>query len=203
MKTNAELRAAARQQLGGNIFSDKWLSGLLATLILGVVASLTSFLVGFFLYGPVMYGVSFFFLMTARNKTDISLSDLSRGFNDGCFSRALVIYLLETLYLFLWSLLIIPVFIKTYSYSMAYYISLDHPEYTANQCITESRRMMNGYKMKAFLLDLSFIGWLILGSLVCGVGTIFVTPYQFAARANLYEAIKAAENGVIEGEVCD
>ena len=41
--------------------------------------------------------------------------------------------------------------------------------------------------MKLFLLDLSFIGWYILGMLTFGVGLLFVEPYHFQARANFYE----------------
>ena len=52
--------------------------------------------------------------------------------------------------------------------------------------------MMKGYKMKAFLLDLSFIGWLIVGALCCGIGTLWVAPYMAAAKAELYEEIRKA-----------
>jgi uncharacterized membrane protein len=49
--------------------------------------------------------------------------------------------------------------------------------------------MMNGNKMRLFCLDLSFIGWLIIGSLCFGVGTLWVTAYINAAHANFYEEI--------------
>ena len=79
---------------------------------------------------------------------------------------------------------------------LTYYIAIDRPELSANDCITESRRMMNGHKMQAFLLDLSFLGWLILGSCACGIGTLFVMPYMEAARAAFYEELKAADTTV-------
>ena len=50
---------------------------------------------------------------------------------------------------------------------------------------------MNGKKGKLFCLDLSFIGWMIVGSLAFGVGTLWVTAYMQSARANFYEDIKA------------
>jgi hypothetical protein len=62
----------------------------------------------------------------------------------------------------------------------------DHPEYTAKQCIDESRRLMRGKKMKLFLLDLSFIGWDLVGLLCCCVGALWSSAYMNTARAEFY-----------------
>lgn len=35
----------------------------------------------------------------------------------------------------------------------------EHPGLTANEAITESRRIMDGNKWRLFCLDLSFLGW--------------------------------------------
>lgn len=101
---------------------------------------------------------------------------------------------LVALYTFLWSLLfVIPGIIKTYSYAMTYYIMLDHPEMGINEAITESRRMMNGYKWKLFVLELSFILWRLL-CMIPLVGTLvnvlYLTPYVAATRAAFYEELK-------------
>ena len=88
-------------------------------------------------------------------------------------------------------LFVIPGIIKACSYSMTYYIKLEHPEYTANQAITESRNMMRGYKMQYFLLKLSFIGWYILGALCLGVGVFWVDAYAQTSTAIFYEELKA------------
>ena len=74
---------------------------------------------------------------------------------------------------------------------MVYYIKLDEPALTAKECIDRSRSIMDGYKMKLFLLDLSFIGWYIIGTLACGIGILFVYPYHMTARANFYESLMA------------
>jgi uncharacterized membrane protein len=51
--------------------------------------------------------------------------------------------------------------------------------------------MMNGDKANAWVLDLSFIGWNILGSLTCCILTIFyVAPYQNLTNTQLYETLK-------------
>ena len=47
--------------------------------------------------------------------------------------------------------------------------------------------MMNGHKWRAFVLDLSFIGWILLGVVTLGLGLIFWTePYMYSTRAALY-----------------
>ena len=48
---------------------------------------------------------------------------------------------------------------------------------------------MNGNKWKLFVLDLSFIGWYIVGMLACGIGTLWVVPYNEAARAEFYQEL--------------
>ena len=70
---------------------------------------------------------------------------------------------LQGLYVALWSLLlVIPGAVKSYSYAMTPYIMAEHPSLTANEAITESRRIMDGNKWRLFCLDLSFLGWELL-----------------------------------------
>ena len=72
----------------------------------------------------------------------------------------------------------------------------DHPDYTPTQCIEESKRMMNGNKMNMFVMELSFIGWMILGALTMGIlNVLFTNPYMEAARAEAYLALKAGTFG--------
>lgn len=49
---------------------------------------------------------------------------------------------------------------------------------------------MDGHKWEKFVLDLSFLGWIIVGSLCLGVGTLWVTPYMEAANAQFYEYVR-------------
>ena len=104
---------------------------------------------------------------------------------------------LRDLFLVMWGLLfIIPALIKGYSYCMVPFILTEHPELSATEVITRSREMMNGHKWRAFLLDLSFIGWILLGVLTLGLGLIFWTePYMFSTRAALYLKLKE-EQGI-------
>lgn len=96
------------------------------------------------------------------------------------------------LFEFLWSLLfIIPGIIAAYSYAMTPYILAEHPEYGALEAIRMSKEMMRGNKMRLFILNLSFIGWILLSILTCGLGMLAVTPYMQAANAAFYREVSA------------
>ncbi len=195
MTSNSELRARARQQLGGNIFSTNWLMGLVVVLISGAILSALSFTVvgSLILTGPIMVGVSLVFVSLARGKGKVDFMDLFVGFRESdSIGNRILTGLLTSVFTFLWSLLfVIPGIVKFYSYSMALYISMDHPDWDWKRCIDASKKVMNGKKGKLFCLDLSFIGWMIVGSLAFGVGTLWVAAYMQSARANFYEDIKA------------
>ena len=97
------------------------------------------------------------FLGLFREGTPIDIGKLFDGFKD--FGRIWGTGILVAIYTVLWTcLLIVPGIIKSYSYAMTYYILKDEPELKYNAAIEKSMSMMNGYKMKLFLLDLSFIG---------------------------------------------
>ena len=88
-------------------------------------------------------------------------------------------------------LFVIPGIIAAYRYSLAIYVMIDHPEYSAMDCLRESKRLTMGYKGQLFLLDLSFILWLILTALpVVGYAAqVYVTPYMETSRVLYYEKI--------------
>ena len=60
---------------------------------------------------------------------------------------------------------------------------------TASDALRQSAALMKGRKWKLFCLHLSFIGWLLLGALACGIGVIFVVPYVEAADVAFYDEI--------------
>ena len=192
--TRAEIKARAKYQLGGNIFSNAWMMALLVCVILSAVSMAAGTVVpavgALVVCGPMSYGVFYVFLKQSRDLEPIKLTDVFKGFTD-CFGDSFLIGLMTSIFTILWSLLfVIPGIVKAYAYSMAYYVKIDHPDYDWNMCITESRRIMKGNKGKLFVQDLSFIGWYIVGSLVLGFGTLWVVPYHIAANAQFYESIK-------------
>ena len=195
MLSNYEIRKKSREQLGNGIFYSRWMMALVVSLVFTVIISaLSSIGIGLIFAGCFIFGYAGVFMGIARGKEEIDVSGLFDGFKGDKFTKSLVLYLLESIYIFLWSLLlVIPGIVKSYSYAMSFYIMNDHPEYTATQCLDESRRIMNGHKLDLFCLHLSFIGWIIVASLTCGIGMLWVEPYMQLSQANFYEELKKAE----------
>ena len=74
---------------------------------------------------------------------------------------------------------------------MTPYILRDEPDLSYNAAIEKSMAMMEGHKMKYFLLGLSFIGWGLLCCLTLGIGFFFLLPYIYVAYAAFYEDVKS------------
>ncbi len=88
-------------------------------------------------------------------------------------------------------LFILPMIIKTYSYRLVSYILADDPEMEPKEVLRLSSELMKGQKWKAFVLDLSFLGWNILQFFTCGLlGLFYVNPYRYSANAELYLCIR-------------
>lgn len=192
--SSSELRARAREQLGGGIFTKPWLMALVACLIVtvinGVAGSVIPYVGSLVVVGPMSYGLAYVFLENTRNQKPVEFGDLFKAFDSG-YLEHLLLGLMIYIFTFLWSLLfVVPGIIKSYSYAMAYYIKVDNPTWGWKECIDESIKMMDGHKMDLFVLDLTFIGWIILGSLVCGIGVLWVLPYMYVAHTHFYEEIR-------------
>ena len=185
MTANKELRAQARSQLKGS-----WGLAIGVVLVYCLIIGASGIVaVGpLILGGPLTLGVVGFFMKKARGEAN-QFNNLFDGFNH--FGSSLVLYLLQSLFILLWScLFMIPGIVKFFSYSMAFYILQDNPEIGGNEAITRSRKMMNGYKGKLFGLYFSFIGWYFLCCLSFGIGFIWLIPYIQASIANFYEDLK-------------
>lgn len=141
-------------------------------------------------------GFMLYCLNTSRHRK-AGFGTLFDGF--GAFFRIIGMYLLQYVFILLWSfLLIIPGIIAAYRYRMAFYILLDHPELSVRQCLRASKELMRGRKLELFVLDLSFLGWALL-TIVPFVG-IWVNPYMETTYANYYNTVSGAGYGEHYGE---
>ena len=114
--------------------------------------------------------------------------------------------LLKTIFQFLWFLLlIIPGVVMSYAYAMTPYLAADHPELGAKETIDLSRNMMKGHKWELFVLDLSFLGWIILSVLTLGILEVFYTgPYMASTHAAFYKELcgqTSAPTDVVEADL--
>ncbi len=162
-----------------------------------VLLILSYFFIGlicFFIYSVIQgifnYGYSVFTLRLGKNE-DAKVDDVFVGFRKNNLFKSMKLGVLQSIFLFLWSLLlIIPGIIKYFSYSMAYYILIENPDYTASEALRESKRIMKGHKFKLFVLWLSFIGWFLLtafiGMFTFNLSFIFISPYYNTTVSHFY-----------------
>ena len=184
-----ELKAKARATLGTNIFSNSWLLSVVVILIVGAVLSIANG-ISLVLVGILSYAVAEYFKTLAREGQARFESAFTVFKKD--VGGTLVLGLLYTIFIALWSLLfVIPGIVKSYAYSMAFYLKTEHDDWDWKKCLDESQRLTSGHKMELFILDLSFIGWYIVGSLALGVGTLWVSSYHELTKINYYEQLSA------------
>lgn len=142
-----------------------------------------------FVWNPLQVGCYKFFLNCSGS--DAKIRDVVFAFKNG-YGKACLTMLVRYVCTFLWSLLlIIPGIVKSYEYMMIPYILADNPGISRKEAFAKSKEMMRGQKWKAFVLDLSFLGWMILGFITLGIVDIFyVTPYMNLTRTQLYYTLK-------------
>lgn len=118
------------------------------------------------------------------------------------WSKASFTMFLYSIKLMLWYLTIIGGFIKRYSYMLVPFIVSENPDIKSSDAIKLSSDMMKGHKWEAFLLDLSFIGWEVLGILTLNMSKIFYSnAYYLSVKSEYYAnlrliAIKNNINGI-------
>lgn len=182
---------------GGQLFGESTTEIMLVLLAFaGVAVGILLFIKIFLGYALEVGGMKFFI---EASESNVSLSNLGYCFKEGRFFKVLLTMLLKDIYIFLWTLLlIIPGIIKGYSYGMVPFILADNPKIGYNRAIELSKNMTDGEKMDIFILDLSFIGWYLLGTLACCIGVLFVQPYYYATRTELYFELReqALQNGL-------
>lgn len=180
-----------------NLFVSHNSSGVPEPTILGFIISLLALL---FVTMPISVGLSRFFVISKRDNADVS--ELFYPYKNGLMNVALTM-LKREIFVMLWSLLfIIPGIVKTFSYFMIDYLLAENPNMSGRRAFEISNQAMIGYRAKAFLLGLSFIGWLFLGMLAFGFGVLLVIPYMQAAYVELYEDIKqsAIDRGIMSAD---
>ena len=185
--TCQELRDRAWNSLTGKYWSliimllvFAMISGAAGSFTMGLLSLLTL---------PMSYALSVAFLNVSRTQCNPQLESMFTVYRDN-FLKAFLVPLLQGLFVFLWSLLfVIPGVIMAYAYSMAIYVANDNPDMQAMDAIRKSRELMDGHKWDLFVLDLSFIGWIFLCLLTCGIGFFFLAPYMEMAHVEFYREL--------------
>ncbi len=198
MKSRKEIKGIAKDAF----YRQYWLcvgANVIVMALCSVLSGISLGVAAFILVPSLVIGLNFFSVAMYRGDAT-SLEDIFReGFDN--FGRKLGGYLWMELFIYLWSLLfVIPGIIKAISYALTPYILADCKNVRATDALKLSMRMMEGHKWEYFVLGLSFIGWMLLTSLTCGLLYVFyVGPYMNNTFAGYYAERKAA--ALAEGTV--
>lgn len=167
----------------------------------------------FYFYSVVMsYGYSGYAMRVARGERPRGSALFDQLWLAG---KIIVMSLLISIIVGLWSLLfLLPGVYFFYSYLLAPYVLLDHPEMSVFRAMKTSAQIARGHKRQLLVLDLSFLGWILLGFVVMNIGYdigavfnseavgsilstllqtavyVFVMPYRELSLVNFYEAIR-------------
>lgn len=185
--------------------SDGTMEGLFSSLPFIIAGGFTVFIIALafkILLGyPLEVGGQRFFVQAAQR--EVNLSYLGLAFEKDRYLPIIKAMFWRGLYNFLWFLLlIIPGIVRAYAYRMVPYILGDNPHIGTERAIDLSIQMTKGHKFDIFVLDLSFIGWYLLGVIALVVGVLFVLPYVNATNAELYLTLreKALQDGITNYE---
>jgi uncharacterized membrane protein len=162
--------------------------------LMGAGLALPAILLNLLLINVLEVGGCRFFLRNTHEKA--SISELAFGFQRN-YGNVVVTQFMRSLKTFLWFfVLIIPGFVKSYEYMMIPYLLADNPDMSREEAFLYSRKMMDGNKWNAFVLDLSYILWALLGAITFGLVNILWTyPYRYCTRAELYLTLREKSFG--------
>lgn len=165
------------------------LIAVVIALVVVLIATVIAVLLRVFLLQPLEVGCKRFFTRNLDDNAQVKEVCFSYDHN---YMNSVKIMFFKELYTFLWTLLfVIPGIIKSYEYKQVPYILAENPDITKEEAFARSKQMMSGNKWKAFVLDLSFLGWEILNTMTIGIlGIFYVKPYEYQTEAAFYEALK-------------
>lgn len=165
------------------------LIAIVIALVVVLIATVIAVLLRVFLLQPLEVGCKRFFTRNLDDNAQVKEVCFSYDHN---YMNSVKIMFFKELYTFLWTLLfVIPGIIKSYEYKQVPYILAENPDITKEEAFARSKQMMSGNKWKAFVLDLSFLGWEILNTMTIGIlGIFYVKPYEYQTEAAFYEALK-------------
>lgn len=192
LKNRSEYKQQATKLMVGN-YLNVFLIMLIYSVVGGAIVGLfyredsqgltsLSGLINMALAAAMSYGtIRMFRLIVDGKKPEIG-DILLCGYKEN-YVRTLVVYLLQDLFIFLFTLLlIIPGIVKSYGYSLTFYLLHKDPEIKQMDVLRKSEKLMMGHKTDLFMLDLSYIGWYLLSILTLGILLIWVVPKHQTAR---------------------
>lgn len=201
MIERSELKSRAKIQLTGH-----WKLAVLTCLVYTIIIQASSIeasaptwlksevvitlnIIGVILYGPIQVGLSRFILKLATRESKAKFKDLFSGFD--VFLKSLLMTIIIFITILIGTIvLIVPGVIATLMFSQSYYILAENPNLSVIECLKRSYTWMKGFKGELFILELSFIGWIMVCIFTLGIGFLWYTPYYEMTIGNFYIQLK-------------
>jgi uncharacterized membrane protein len=205
MKTYSDYRAAARESLSGNwktsviVMLMIWGITILLSTVIGLLSldsewlgNTVNVIVSILLIVPLQWAFANALLQLVRGDNNIT-ENTKQSFKTNYRTFVLTYLLMIVILLGIGVVtLLIGTFILAYAYRMVPYLIQEYPELTPREALKLSREMMRGHKWNLFVLDLTFMGWILLTVLTLGIGGLWLTPYMQTTVAHYYEDLKQA-----------
>ncbi len=170
--------------------------------LIGVILSFVTFILSLsirIIKVVLNYGVIFIYLRISREQS-VKFTDVFIGFKK--VLSILWLGIVSMFFIFLWLLLfIIPGLMKIFSYSQIYRVKIDNPDMSAMECLKESERIMLGNRMDLVMLQISFIGWILLIPLTFGLIGFWLMPYIETSKTIFYNNLKEIKNKEVINEL--
>jgi uncharacterized membrane protein len=174
---------------------------LIIFLIIWVVVTVIQFAIGSFVGAPIGIGYRLYFMNNRLGKA--RFENLFAAFSGGKYMSIVKNLFATNIRIWGWSLLFyFPGLVKYYEYFFVRYIIAENPDISPARARELSRKMSDGHKWQIFVLELSFLGWImvfvleeiVLALISCGIlaipGVVLIYPviaYMQATYAELYE----------------
>lgn len=190
MKRNiGTIKTDAKASLNGNL-GISFLAEIAGDAITAIACAIP--FGGLLVAGPLSVGQATIYMKNTDHEKPGFL-DLFSSFKEN-FGETFLLGIVKGIFIFLWSMLfIIPGIIKCYSYAITEYLMARETDLTAMEAIQKSRALMKGNKMRLFLLQMSFIGWILLVIVSLGLAAFYVVPYMNTAKTEFFNDIYFAE----------
>ena len=141
------------------------------------------------LVNPLEVGARRFFVQNLHSQAQVR--EVAYAFDHGYRNTVKTLFARDMRVIGWGLLLVVPGIVKSYEYRMVPYLLAENPQLGTKEAFALSKRLMAGNKWRTFVLDLSFLGWHLLGLLTLGAVELLVAaPYAAQTEAELYEQLR-------------
>jgi len=170
-------------------FSKYYKNSIVTTLYVGVLELL--WYLPFLLISIILIGVAFAGTFATVGGDLANLFMYGEMYDLDASNASMILGLFCGIYLII-LLLMIPYMIIINAYAQSINILCEYPNTTPTECVNLSKAMMKGRRWELFVLNLSFILWILLVCVTFGIAIIYVGPYMSVTLANYYHRIKGS-----------